>query len=49
VRALTTGDAGDAVQRLQDEQWHNLDLLDTHARFQGDPLPRVGELRAWPH
>lgn len=43
MRALPTGDAGDAVQRLQDEQWHNLDLLDTHARFQGDPLPRVGE------
>jgi hypothetical protein len=41
VKAAPTGDSGDAVERLQDEQWQILELLDTYARYQRDPNHRA--------
>jgi hypothetical protein len=38
-----TGDSGNAVERLQDEQWHILELFDTYVRYQRDPDQRLTE------
>jgi hypothetical protein len=37
VKSAPSGDSGDALERLQDEQWHILELLDTYARYRRDP------------
>lgn len=38
-----TGDSGNALERLQDEQWHILELFDTYVRHQRDPDQRLTE------
>jgi hypothetical protein len=38
-----TGDSGDALQRLQDEQWHILELFDSYARYQRDPVHHAAQ------
>ena len=44
MSTVPAGDAGDAVERLQDEQWHLLELFDTYARYRRDPEPAMHEL-----
>lgn len=40
---MPSGDSGDAVERLQDEQWHILELFETYARHRRDPDRRFAE------
>lgn len=44
MSTVPAGDAGDAVQRLQDEQWHLLELFDTCARCRHAPEPALYEV-----
>jgi len=43
VNSVPAGDAGDAVERLRDEQWHILELFDTYSRHRRDGDQRVTE------
>ncbi len=43
MKSVPGGDAGDAVERLRDEQWHILELFDTYSRHRRDGDQRVTE------
>lgn len=44
MSSVPSGDSGDAVQRLRDEQNHIIELFDTYAGHQRDAEPRVADV-----